>query len=111
MEWNSITSEAVLDDIDAMSTQSVQIIFKHSTRCSISNMALGRFERNFQNQNVAKNAFLLDLLQHRSVSNAIAERYAVQHQSPQLLVIKDKKCIYSATHNEIDVATMANSIA
>ena len=46
--------------------------------------------------------YYLDLLQHRIISNKIAEQFNVEHQSPQLLLIKDGKCVFSSTHNDID---------
>ena len=76
------------------------MVFKHSTRCSISIMVLNRFEREWNNTSV--NSYFLDLLNYRDVSNQIATIFEVEHQSPQVLLIKNGTCVYHASHNAID---------
>lgn len=73
-------------------------IFKHSTRCSISRMALDRLERSLK---ANEPAYYLDLLSYRELSNLISERFSVQHESPQVLIIKNGACILHASHNAI----------
>lgn len=106
MNWLSLATENQLEEIDRLSYDSEikgVLLFKHSTRCSISSMALNRLERNLK---VSDNlpSYLLDLLDHRSISQFIADRYSIDHESPQLLVIKEGKCIYNASHSEINAA-------
>jgi bacillithiol system protein YtxJ len=91
-----------LDEIDAISILKPVVIFKHSTRCSISRFALKRFDVAFTYDANAMDWYLLDLLNHRDISNEIAHRYEVMHQSPQIIVIKDKKAIYHDSHDGID---------
>ncbi|MGZ5263119.1 MAG: monothiol bacilliredoxin BrxC family protein, partial [Kaistella sp.] len=45
---------------------------------------------------------LMLYLNHRDVSNAVAKRFGIEHESPQVWLIRNGKCIYSATHSEID---------
>jgi hypothetical protein len=99
MNWINITDLTELDRIKSESFKHNVLLFKHSTSCSISLTALNRLERNWKEEDSEKlNPFYLDLLNHRDVSNAIAEIYGIEHQSPQVLVIKDGKCIYTETH-------------
>jgi bacillithiol system protein YtxJ len=99
MNWINITDLSDLDRIKNESFEHNVLLFKHSTSCSISLTALNRLERNWKEEDSEKlNPFYLDLLNHRDVSNAIAEIYGIEHQSPQVLVIKDGKCIYTETH-------------
>jgi bacillithiol system protein YtxJ len=77
------------------------IVFKHSTRCSISSMAMQRFEKNFDIQSIP--VLYLDILSFRSISDKLAQRFHVLHQSPQLLFIKDEICLYHASHNGINL--------
>jgi bacillithiol system protein YtxJ len=105
MNWRTLTTVEELAQINSESFEHPVFIFKHSTRCSISSMALSRLERNWKEADHEKvTPYYLDLIRFRSVSNAIAEKYAVMHQSPQVLVIKKGDCVYEATHNEIDYA-------
>lgn len=102
MNWTNITTPEQLNEIDLFSEQTAVLIFKHSTRCSISVAALNRIERNWNEeaQNKLK-VYYLDLLRYRNISDEIAQRYNIIHQSPQALIIKNGKCIFSQTHSEI----------
>ncbi len=107
MNWNQLTDIAQLETIDRDSATQPILIFKHSTRCNISSMALARVERSWNKQTTNLPApYYLDLIKHRDISNSIAERYEVEHQSPQVLVITNGRCIYSQTHSAISVEEM-----
>lgn len=102
MNWNTLKNISDLDTVNNLSKSQKILLFKHSTRCSISAASLDRVERNWKDSDSEKLLpFYLDLLNHRDVSNEIARMYDVEHQSPQVLVIKDGKCIYSETHYAI----------
>lgn len=75
------------------------LIFKHSTRCSVSSMALNRIESIEHAQ--IKACYYLDLIKYRSISNKIEVDFQVKHESPQVLVIENGKCIYHTSHNDI----------
>ena len=99
--WNQLTDLGELNEIITISEEKPVVIFKHSTRCSISRMALKQFENQYDAQeNIVP--YFLDLLKHRDISNEIAIQFNVQHQSPQILVIKDAKSVYNASHSDID---------
>lgn len=100
MNWEQLTDLQQLEQLKEASFQAPVLFFKHSTRCSISVMALSRFERAWGNELV--NPYFLDLLNYREVSNEIAKMFEVEHQSPQVLLIKDGVCIHTASHNAID---------
>lgn len=104
MKWNNLTNLSQLDLIDEESATKKVMIFKHSTRCSISDASLGRMERKWNDANEEKlKPYYLDLIEHRNISNAIAERYQVMHESPQALIISNGKCMFSQTHMGIDI--------
>jgi len=96
MKWHPINAVEQLEQIKAASFTTPQVIFKHSTTCSISRMALDRFERAESPENV--DFHYLDLLNYRAISNEIATFFLVHHESPQLLLIKDGECIYDESH-------------
>ena len=99
LKWLRIEDDLSYKDAIQSSYEEVILIFKHSTRCSISSMALNRME-DTQNQTIAR-CYYLDLLSYRNISNQIEEDFAVNHQSPQILVIKNGKCIFHTSHNNI----------
>ena len=100
VNWIPLESISELDDITLLSNTKTVLIFKHSTRCSISRMVLRQFEREFDFEE-SITPYLLDLLVHRNISNEIATRFAIEHQSPQIIVIKDGKVMYNASHESI----------
>ena len=83
--------------------QGYSIIFKHSTRCSISMMAKRRFELDWNDIPDNVSLYFLDLIQYRDLSNQVAQLFQVHHESPQLLLIKDGECILDQSHGEISV--------
>ncbi len=109
INWIPLTSVDQLDEIITESKDKQILIFKHSTRCSISRMALKQFEREFDLDTKVK-AYFLDLIAHRDVSNEIASRFNVVHQSPQLLLIKDGKSIYDVSHSDIDAEALKTKV-
>ncbi len=101
LEWIPLTNEEQLEEIVELSMQKPVLLFKHSTRCSISRMALKQLEREY-NFGDKIQLYFLDLLEYRSVSNAIATRFNVVHQSPQAILIKNGKSVYDASHSAIE---------
>lgn len=100
MNWIPLTDEKQLDEVVVNSNTVPQVIFKHSTRCSISSMAKNRLDRKDAPPGI--NFYYLDLIKYRSLSNKIARDFQVIHQSPQVLVIENGKCVYHESHSGID---------
>ncbi len=101
MNWISLNKPEQLEAIKEHSKTKPQLIFKHSTRCNISAMALSRMERSTAPENV--DFYLLDLIAHRNISNSIAEDFQVYHQSPQILLIVNGECIFDESHTGISM--------
>lgn len=99
--WIPLSSFEQLDDIEEKSVSRTQIIFKHSTTCGISRMVLNMFEKNPLLQEDSTDLYFLDLHRYRDVSNEIAQKFQVFHQSPQLLVIKNGQTVDHASHGAI----------
>ena len=107
--WRPLTDFGQLNEIIDLSTEKPVLIFKHSTRCSISRMVLKQFENEFDLQDKVI-PYFIDLLEFRNVSNEIASRFGVYHQSPQLIVIKDGKAIYDLSHESIEAKKLADLV-
>lgn len=100
VNWKLLET-TTLDEIAKQSFEKPAVIFKHSTRCSISRMALKQFEREYELEDDQLELYFLDLLAHRPLSGEVAERFGVHHESPQLIVIKDGKVVYNTSHSGI----------
>ncbi len=109
INWIELTDLGQLNEIMELSHQQPVVIFKHSTRCSISRMALKQFENEFDLEG-SVTPYFLDLINHRDISNEIATRFEVYHQSPQLLLIKEGKSIYDASHSDIDAVELKGKV-
>ena len=108
MLWHKLTDLSQLNDIQHLSKEQSSngftvLLFKHSTRCSISSMALSRLESKWKDDEKIP-TYYLDLLNHRDISNEIESLYSVEHASPQVLLIKNGECIYHASHTAINAA-------
>ncbi len=108
MNWIPLRSQEELEQIITLSKDQPQVIFKHSTRCSVSSVAKNRLERFSVPDDAA--FYYLDLLSHRSLSNSIAERFAVEHESPQILLIKNGNCVYDESHMGIDMEELKDQL-
>ena len=102
MDWINLNSVEQLTEIDEKSKNKVQVLFKHSTRCSVSTFAKRILTSEYSDEIKLKaDVYYLDLIAFREVSNLIAAKYCVAHESPQILVIKDGKCIFNASHSDV----------
>jgi len=110
MEWIDLKSLSELDEIDIESRNTIIILFKHSTRCSISDIALSRIRH--QPNNLIQNTkiYYLDIFRHREISNEIERKYHVYHESPQVLLIKNGDCFFDCSHLDITWTLITDQI-
>lgn len=102
INWVKLRTESELTElVNKESFEKPVVLFKHSTRCSISTMALSRLENYWDIEEGSVIPVYLDLIEYRSVSNKIAADLDVRHQSPQVLIVKNGACVYHASHSEI----------
>ncbi|MBL4709990.1 MAG: bacillithiol system redox-active protein YtxJ [Flavobacteriales bacterium] len=108
MNWLHIQSE--LDLEKALASSDKVAIFKHSTRCPISSMAKHRLEISWKENLPHTSIYYLDLIRFRSISNLVAEKLDVPHQSPQLIVVENGSAIYNVSHSSISTKEIAKHI-
>lgn len=101
MHWIHLTDDEQLSQIVHQSHERPQVIFKHSTRCSISSVALQRLQKAAQPAGI--DFYYLDLIAYRHLSNKVSERFKVHHESPQVLVIRNGECVYDESHMGISM--------
>ncbi len=91
-----IHSDKELDELFQKSNEQSVIFFKHSLACPIS-AGVHR-----EVSGVDADIYLIVMQQSRGVSNALAEKTGIRHESPQAIVIKDGKPVYHASHYDIE---------
>jgi len=107
--WKNMVNEAELQQIIDQSTNKPAFIFKHSTSCGISVGAKSRLET-FDIDSEKVDFYYLDLLEYRNISNKIAEDLNVVHQSPQVILVKDGKAVWSITHHAISAEALQDAL-
>lgn len=110
VNWVLLTEMSQLEAIRQESKTIPVLILKHSTRCSVSLMAKNGLDRSWDIEDDKIKTYYLDLLKFRPISNKIVEDFNVHHQSPQVLLIKNGICEYTATHSAIDARTIKQQL-
>ena len=97
-DWKTLSDAGQIDQIISDSDKRPQIIYKHSTRCAVSAQAYRRLKIINAEIIEAADIYYLDVIASRPVSNAVAERFRIQHESPQLLLIKNGQVVWEESH-------------
>ncbi|MCB0663900.1 MAG: bacillithiol system redox-active protein YtxJ [Saprospiraceae bacterium] len=111
INWSFIDDVSNIETIKEASFKKPQLIFKHSTRCSISSTAKNRLERNWPLDENQADVHYLDLIRYRDISNHIAVSFNVPHESPQVLWIQNGECKYDASHFGINCADFEHLVS
>jgi bacillithiol system protein YtxJ len=109
--WNILETPTDLVSAFEESFLRPVVVFKHSTRCSISSMALNRMKSLDDAFFQSTPFYYLDLIAHRELSSSIADRTGVRHESPQILIIEKGECRYHASHMEISASSLQSALA
>ncbi len=100
MNFQLLENQDQLNNAIKLSFDTPVLLIKHSERCGISKMALSRLERDWENQsNITP--FVVEVREQRGVSDAISNIFSIVHQSPQILLVEDGKCVYDESHTGI----------
>jgi bacillithiol system protein YtxJ len=110
LPWIPLTSLDQLEEIEKKSNGKPQFIFKHSTTCGVSRMAMNAFKSQYNLTKEQADLYYLDLHSYREVSNETGYKFQVMHQSPQLLVIKNGITVANASHGSINDVEIAKFI-
>lgn len=109
LNWAQLDDIQGLENLLTMCDGVARVFFKHSTRCSISSMALNSFESSWELAD--ENLYYIDLLRFRDVSNALAMKTGVVHQSPQAIIVRNGEVVYHASHSGIDTRAIQKIIS
>uniref|UniRef100_UPI0040486D4F bacillithiol system redox-active protein YtxJ n=1 Tax=Polaribacter sp. TaxID=1920175 RepID=UPI0040486D4F len=109
INWIPLESLEQLEEIESFSIDNTVLVFKHSTRCGVSSMVKRQFEKSLDENTRQMKLYYLDLISYREISNEIASRFNIRHQSPQLLLLKNGKVIDHASHHSILDVDLSNN--
>lgn len=112
MNWNKLRTHEQITQIKTESKDVPVLIFKHSTRCNISQATLDRLERNWKEEELPPmKLYFLDLLSYRQISDLIASEFDVWHESPQVLIIKNERSTFDSSHFDISYQNIKEAVS
>ena len=77
------------------------LLLKHSLTCGTSAYAHEEFEDFLSEPGLPVDACVVHVQTGRAMSDAIAERFGIRHESPQLLLIANGQVVWQASHYSI----------
>lgn len=107
--WNQLEKNSQLRKIAKASFERPQLIFKHSISCGISAQSWHQIQSETEALNATADLHYLDLINFRSISNAVAADFGVPHQSPQAILLREGKPVYKASHFSINAAAIISA--
>src|ERR687897_2864165 len=103
-----------IDELDQFLTESQHrplLLFKHSYSCGVSAEALDELLAHLAVKRGDARYAMVTVQTHREVSNAIAARLGVRHETPQALLVRDGRVIWSASHFRVTATAVEGAIA
>lgn len=99
--WNDLDNISQIKAAISASEHRPQLIYKHSSRCSVCFFAKKQVEEIPETMREQLDLYFVDVIGWREVSDAIAEEFSITHESPQLLIIYDRAVVWHGSHREI----------
>ena len=109
-----LTTVAHERDVDRLIEESRErpvLVFKHSYTCGVSAEALEELVTHLEEEIADARYAIVTVQTHREASNAIAARVGVRHHTPQAILIRDGRAIWSASHFRISAAEIRKALA
>lgn len=107
--WKYLSTKEDFDLILQKSYSQYIFLLKHSDTCSISHVAKLRLETQWDLE--SDELYLVEVKSQRTLSNLIAEKLQIHHESPQLLIIKNGECVHDASHFDITLDEVKEVLA
>ena len=102
-----------IEDLDRLLAQTSDrplLLFKHSLTCGTSAEALDELLDHIHHDKLDANYAIVTVQSHREISNAVAARLGIRHETPQALLIRDGRVIWSASHFRVTAAAVQSAI-
>jgi len=109
-DWKLLNDINQLDSIEKESFEKPVVIFKHSTSCGLSAMVRYQLEKEWDFEGEELSFYYLDLINYRSISNEVADRFGIIHQSPQIIILQNGKAIYNTSHHKIGIQDLKQAL-
>ena len=109
-ELTPLRAVAELDSLLAESGARPLLLFKHSYACGTSAEALDELVQHLSERQSDVRYAIVTVQTHRDVSNAVASRLGVRHETPQAIVVRDGKAVWTASHFRVNARTIEQAL-
>jgi len=108
--WTDLNSSEELEQLIDKSHATPAVIYKHSSRCGTSFFVRKRLEHDWNFADDEVDIYFLDLISNREVSDEVAQRFGVRHESPQIIVISHGESIFDTSHGGVSVKAIKKAL-
>ncbi len=109
-QLTSLRELAELERLIAASDERPLLLFKHSYTCGVSAEALDELIAHLNAQPADVHYAMVTVQTHREVSNAVSQRLGVRHETPQALLVREGRVVWSASHFRVTADAVVNAI-
>lgn len=109
-KWEEITSVEEVDEIHLASNEKIQVIYKHSRTCGVCYISRNSLEKMEDEIRQSIDLYMVDVIRDRPISQYIAEKYGIRHESPQMLIIKDGEVIWHGSHYKVKLDNLVENL-
>jgi bacillithiol system protein YtxJ len=99
-----------LDELLAESRQRPLLLFKHTYSCGVSAEALDELVDHLKQKTGDARYALVTVQTHREISNAVASRLGIRHETPQALLVRDGQVVWSASHFRVTATAVETAL-
>jgi bacillithiol system protein YtxJ len=99
-----VSDPKVLAELTARSNETPVVIFKHSTTCPLSSAAYSEMTR------VPTDVALVEVQRARELSREIEARTGIEHESPQVIILRNGQAVWHASHRKIKAEAVEQAV-
>jgi bacillithiol system protein YtxJ len=107
---STLTHVDELEQVLAQSEEQPVLLFKHSYSCGVSAEALDELIEHLNERKDHVPVAMVTVQTHRDISNAVAARLGIRHETPQALLIRDRRVVWSASHFRVTSHSVRKAI-
>ncbi|PLT31491.1 bacillithiol system redox-active protein YtxJ [Peribacillus deserti] len=96
------------EQFDELAQSKSFLLVKHSLTCPVSQAAFEEYQE-FAEANDVNTAYLT-VQEARPLSNYVAEKYSVKHESPQAILFKNGEVAWHASHWKITNKSLREAV-
>jgi bacillithiol system protein YtxJ len=101
---SQLTTLSHIDELEAAIAESCErpvLLFKHSRTCGVSCEALDELHAHVERAEVRAGYKLITVQSHRRLSEEAAARLGIRHETPQAILLREGRPVWSASHFRI----------